>query len=296
MQHIYNVLFNPYAGNGRGEKEAHKLDAVYGNNSGYSLKYHDITKIGSYQSFLMSVPENESIVIAGGDGTMNRFINDTDGIRLNHKVLYFPTGSGNDFSRDLDKKRDELSAAIPMNKYISDLPFVTINGITRRFLNGIGYGLDGYCCEEGDKKRNNSGKPINYTPIAIKGLLFGYKPANAKVTVDGVKHTFTNVLIAPAMNGRFYGGGAMAAPNQDRLNKDGTLTVVIAHDLGKLNALRVFPTIYKGEHIKYTDYVTLMTGREITVSFDRPTPLQIDGETIKNVTSYTVKSGKTAKV
>jgi hypothetical protein len=34
----------------------------------------------------------------------------------------------------------------------------------------------------------------------------------------------------------------------------------------------------------------LHTGHEITVEFDQPTPLQIDGETILDVTSYTAKS------
>ena len=31
---------------------------------------------------------------------------------------------------------------------------------------------------------------------------------------------------------------------------------------------------------------------EITVEFDRPTALQIDGETIRNVTSYTMRAQK----
>ena len=32
------------------------------------------------------------------------------------------------------------------------------------------------------------------------------------------------------------------------------------------------------------------------MEFDRPTPLQIDGETVLDVTSYTARSGKTAAV
>ena len=36
-------------------------------------------------------------------------------------------------------------------------------------------------------------------------------------------------------------------------------------------------------------------GHEVTVEFDRPTALQIDGETVLDVTSYTVKTGKLAK-
>ena len=37
--------------------------------------------------------------------------------------------------------------------------------------------------------------------------------------------------------------------------------------------------------------VEVLTGRNIRVEFDRPTPLQIDGETIPNVTSYEVTGG-----
>lgn len=36
--------------------------------------------------------------------------------------------------------------------------------------------------------------------------------------------------------------------------------------------------------------VDILKGREITVEFDRPTALQIDGETILGVTSYTARA------
>ena len=56
----------------------------------------------------------------------------------------------------------------------------------------------------------------------------------------------------------------------------------------------IFPSIFKGEHVKHTKQVEVLRGHEITVEFDRPTALQIDGETVLGVTSYTVKTGKTA--
>ena len=52
----------------------------------------------------------------------------------------------------------------------------------------------------------------------------------------------------------------------------------------------VFPSIFKGEHVNHKEMVEVLTGKEITVKFDAPTALQIDGETVKNVTEYTVKS------
>ena len=48
-----------------------------------------------------------------------------------------------------------------------------------------------------------------------------------------------------------------------------------------------FPGIFKGEHVKHKDMVEVLSGKRITVEFDKPQSLQIDGETILGVTSYT---------
>lgn len=48
------------------------------------------------------------------------------------------------------------------------------------------------------------------------------------------------------MNGRFYGGGMMTAPQQDRNNPEEKLSVVVMHGSGKLKTLMVFPSIFKG--------------------------------------------------
>ena len=41
--------------------------------------------------------------------------------------------------------------------------------------------------------------------------------------------------------------------------------------------------------------VAIREGKQITVKFDRPVALQIDGETILGVTEYTVESAALAK-
>ena len=52
----------------------------------------------------------------------------------------------------------------------------------------------------------------------------------------------------------------------------------------------VFPSIFKGEHVKHTECIDIMRADEVTVRFDKPCALQIDGETILNVTEYSAKS------
>lgn len=282
---IYRVLYNPLAGNGHCEEAIKVLNTFYDENR---LKYYDMTKIDNYRELLESLPEEDKVIICGGDGTLNRFVNDTDGIEIKNDILYFAVGSGNDLLRDV--KTSDSKRPFSISKYLKNLPTVTVNGKTYKFINNVGFGIDGYCCEEGDKLRKASDKPVNYEKIAIRGLLGGFQPVNAEVVVDGVISTFKNVWLAPTMNGRYYGGGMMPTPKQDRMNNGHYVSLMVFHNAGKLKALCIFPSLFKGEHVKYKNQVSILTGRDITVKFDRPCALQYDGETVANVTSYHVVS------
>ena len=144
----------------------------------------------------------------------------------------------------------------------------------------------------GDKSKAKAPeKPVNYTAIAIKGLLLHYKPTNATVVVDGKTYTYKKVWIASAMKGRYYGGGLMTAPDQDRLAEDGEVTLVIFHGKGRLKTLMTFPSIFEGKHVVHTNMVALHKGKDITVTYDTPSPLQVDGETELDVLSYHVVAG-----
>ncbi len=280
----YFVLFNPLSKNGTGEAEARKLNTLLPDST---LIFHNIIDICDYSDFLSQLAADDQIIICGGDGTLNHFANDIAGLELKNTVLYYATGSGNDFLHDLEK--EDGTAPFPINQYLKSLPTVIVNGTRQLFINGIGYGIDGYCCEVADQIKETSNKPINYTSIAIKGLLFHYHPTNAKITVDGKEYTYNKVWLAPTMNGRFYGGGMMVTPNQNRL-KNQTVSVAPMYGSGKLKTLMVFPSIFKGEHVKHTEMVEILIGKNITVEFDRPTALQIDGETVLGVTKYQVLS------
>ena len=276
------VLFNPHAGNETGKAKAEKLKEVY---TGKELEFLDITEIKDYGQLFSRLENDDNIIICGGDGTLNRFANAIYDLNTDKEIMYYAAGSGNDFLRDIDG----VDGSVPfrINEYITDLPVVTVNGKSYRFINGVGFGIDGYCCEVGDQLREkNDGKPINYAGIAIKGLLFHYKPTAATVTVDGVTHTYKKVWLAPAMIGRYYGGGMIPTPHQTREQRQEKLSTCIIHDTGKLKTLMIFPSIFKGEHIKHAKKVDEFSGKRITVEFDRPVALQIDGETISGVTKY----------
>lgn len=278
---MIHVFYNPLADNGCGERNARQVE-LFSPQEQYV--YEDLTHIHDIFSAVSVITLQDKVIIAGGDGTLNHVINDFLGRVPQRDIWYYACGSGNDFYNDIkNSSQDEL---ILLNKYIKDLPTVNVNGSERLFLNNVGYGLDGYCCEEGDRRRAKSSKPTNYSLIALKGLVYAYKPVSARIIVDGRSFTCKKVWLAPAMNGRYYGGGIMMAPGQQRLNPEGKLSLVLVHGVARLFALPLFPKIYSGKHVEIKKYVKVISGHDISVEFSRPTALQIDGETVPGVTKY----------
>ena len=286
MNAKYLILYNPQSGNKSAKKNVYQLDDILANND---LNYIEMSPDFDYKKFMHDVRDDERVVLCGGDGTVNRFINEVDESDLRKPVFYFPLGSGNDFNRDIHGKADTV--LINLNNYITNLPVVTINGKSSKFINGIGYGIDGWCCEMGDKLRaKDSTKPINYTSIAVKGALFQYKKTSAKITVDGKEYNYKDVFLASTMKGRFYGGGMMAAPDQDRNDPEHKVSILVFRGKIRLQVLLVFSKIFTGEHLRNPKMCILHTGKDIKVEFDSPRALQIDGETVLGVKEYSVKA------
>jgi diacylglycerol kinase family enzyme len=250
------------------------------------VEFCSLLDIPDKRAFLDALDPDVAPIITGGDGTLSFFINQLGGENPTRDIYYYPAGTGNDFLNDLGRTGD--TGPFLLNPYITDLPKIHFGNETHTFINGVGYGIDGYVCEEGDRVRKKTGKPINYTAAALKGLLYAYKRTNATVTVDGVSYSFKHVWMTPTMLGRFFGGGMMCAPAQDRLNPDGTVSLMVMRCASKLRTLLLFPSIFKGKHVRATKIVTMFKGHHIHVRFDRPTALQIDGEVFSGVSEYTV--------
>ena len=279
------LLYNPLANNSKGDRDARQ----WATDNNVECEFTSLLEIGNMKEFFDGLGEDDDVILTGGDGTLNRFANDVYGYEFKNPVYYVKCGSGNDFYRDNEKYAE--NGRIDLRPFLKNLPLVTVNGIQRRFLNGIGYGIDGETCRIGDIQRATSDKPVNYSKIAIKLLLGSYKLKKATVEVDGKVSTFDNVWMASTMKGRFYGGGMMVAPAQDRFNDDGVFSVVTLYKKNRLVTLMRFPSLNKGEHVLKEDWVTVQTGHKVTVSFDQPCALQIDGDVVEDVVTYTVEAG-----
>lgn len=277
------VLMNPKSNNGCGENQAREWAEKLNEKQLVS-----VLDIKDMKAFFDNLNEEDVVYLSGGDGTLNHFANDLHGYCPKNEIYYVKSGSGNDFYRDAED--DATDGVIPLNRYLENLPVVTINGVERRFLNGIGYGIDGETCYEGEVLRTKSDKPVNYGSIAIKLLLTSYTPHKATITVDGKISKFEHVWFASTMKGRFYGGGMMVAPAQNRFNEAGTVSVVCVHKRDRIGTLLRFKSLFSGDHVKKTDWCQVVEGKEVKVEFQNPCAIQVDGEVIPGVTSYTVRA------
>lgn len=79
------VLYNPMAGNGHGEEKAREIEKKV---QGQKIEYRDVTRMDA-ADFLARLPMEETVVLAGGDGTLNHFINRYGSSVLNRPLYYF---------------------------------------------------------------------------------------------------------------------------------------------------------------------------------------------------------------
>lgn len=274
------ILFNGLSNSNKGEESANEAFEKFGEGT----EKVDIVGL-DVKEWISGLTEQDTVILCGGDGTINRFANDCYSEKLPCPILLYKAGTGNDFLRDISENYEKEEVP-EINKYIENLPTVKVKDIDCHYINGIGFGIDGKCCEVADRMKEEGKTDINYAGIAIKLLLFKYKCPTATITIDGEEKIFKKVWFASAMNGRYYGGGMKAAPEQDRLSDK--LSAVVWYGGGKIGTLMNFPNIFKGTHIK-SKHVYVTTAKEITVKFDSPMALQIDGETVLDVTEYTAR-------
>lgn len=275
------ILYNPLANNGRGTKGLDEVLAAAGQRDREQTpELVDVTK-EDQAALLMGLTDQDEAIVCGGDGTLHYLINALAGRVPAAPVYLWRMGTGNDFLRDVAGKTKEK--LVRLNEYLKGLPMAEVNGEKRYFLNNVSFGLDGQVCELGEQEKARLGRTVNYIVLTLRLLLKDYRLVNAAVTVDGETRTYKNVWVASALNGRYIGGGKKLAPGQDRTSDK--LCCVVLYDLSRGKALLYLASIFWGGHVKLPQ-CDVRFGRDISVVFDRPGALNMDGEPLPRPTAY----------
>ncbi len=276
------ILYNPLANNGNGTAGLDDVLAAAGpRDKDQTPELVDVTKEDEAELLLGLGPEDEAIV-CGGDGTLHYLVNALAGRVPAAPVYLWRMGTGNDFLRDVAGSSGEK--LVRLNEYLRDLPTGETDGDRRQyFLNNVSFGLDGQVCELGEQEKARLGRPVNYIALALRLVLRDFHPANATVTVDGETRTYENVWVASAFNGRYVGGGMKLAPDQDRTGDK--LCCVVLHSLTRPKVLLHLARVYWGGHVKMKE-CDVRFGRDISVRFDVPGSLNMDGEPLGRVSGF----------
>lgn len=275
------ILYNPKANN-----ENNDLNIIHGAEDLESLGVSKISLLElNVKEFCTTLKEGDRVLICGGDGTLHHFANNAYGVDFPCPVCVIRSGTGNDFLNDIGQLDSEKQ--IDIREMLKDLPLIKVNGEERRFINGVGLGVDGAVCRGVEEfKASHPNKKANYTLIALKELGYKYKRPSGRVIVDGVVHEYTDIWAVSTMKGKYFGGGMMIAPGQDRAS--GKISIMAMHGGSRLKTLGVFTKVKKGTHVKHTEMVDIYEGYEVRVEFDAPGDLQMDGEVLSGVTTYSV--------
>ena len=278
------ILYNPLAGGGRGLINSERFAAIMPK---HEFICQDITKIKDFGPFLHSIGRDTPLIICGGDGTLNHFANRTGSIKIRNPIYVYASGNANDFLRDLEENPDR--SAFRINEYLENLPVVTVKGRDYRFLNGI------FCGNAGSVRAlhillSKSGSSMEERIKAFNTLVFKSRSCSATVEMDGKKHSYRKVWMAPTANGRFLSGGMCPVPEQDRFSESGKISTLILYGCGRLKGLISAHAMFRGQTDKFRSQAEVLTGHDVSVSFDRPVELQIDGETLSGVSGYRVRS------
>lgn len=226
----------------------------------------------------------DALVVVGGDGMVNLGANLVAGTKVPLGII--PSGTGNDMARGLGIPFDNteeairiLADALQRTPKAIDAGRVThahkTTGEPKQtwFACLVSAGFDAIVNERANVWTYPKG-PIRYN-LALLYELVRMKPITYKLTLDGVQSTFQASLITVA-NNRSLGGGMLVTPNAKV--DDGLLDVLIVQKLGRISFLRVFPKVYKGEHI--TDARVSITHAKHVIVEAENISATADGETL----------------
>lgn len=228
----------------------------------------------SAENFKLFIDSNladyKTIVICGGDGTINNIINQTH----NHSLTYaiYPGGSGNGLARELGYKKDldRLLQSIEKQHTLT-IDLIKINN--QYCINMAGIGFDGYVAHQFDKSKKRGFK--SYIKETIKALR-KYKTIHAKITTDDKTREGKYFMINIA-NTRQFGNNAYIAPNAQF--NDGLIELALIHKIPfykiPLFFYRLFNLKLKdSKHIEYLQTKTVLIDTNATYYHIDGEPLQ----------------------
>lgn len=267
-------ILNPIAGGGK----SRDLISIIMETMDKCNREYTIIPTTKPEHAITVVEENieyyDIFVAVGGDGTVNEvargLINKGKGT-----LGIIPGGTGNDMAKSLGVPLNPKEALESLCRGLKrEIDIGNVNGFN--FLNIASVGFDAEVVINNVRIKKIIKSRISYA-ISVIYTLLSFKKKKIKVKIDGQVLEEEIILLAVG-NGRYYGGGMEILPMA--IVDDGFIDICLISGLGKIKILFLFPSIFKGNHIKYNKYVKTYKAKSVQVNIEEGIYLNIDGDVL----------------
>ena len=213
----------------------------------------------------------DTLVAVGGDGLVSLAQQAVAGTDVRLGIV--PCGTGNDAARALGLPLGDPAGAVDVvltgRTRVVDLGRV----VGRTFLAVLSSGFDSRVNERANRMVWVRG-PARYR-VAMVAELGVFRPVPYRIGLDGELLELEAMLVAVG-NGPSYGGGMRVCPGAAL--DDGLLEVTVVLPLAVGPFLRLFPSVYRGEHVRSPAVLTRRV-RQVSLAADGMTAYA-DGEPV----------------
>jgi diacylglycerol kinase (ATP) len=257
---MYAVVINPISGKGKG---AALGTEVVGYLRGCKEDYVIVSATSATDLLhslktLIDTTNIDGIIAVGGDGLVHLVLQVAAPNAIPFTVV--PAGTGNDFSRNIGTYQSSVKTII--DKCLSTNPSpIDLGLVDSEYFGAIlSTGFDSVVNERANVLKWPKG-PARYN-VSMVLELPKFSPFEYEITADGRAFSTEAMLIAIG-NGSSYGGGMRVCPDADI--QDGLFDVMILRPVSKFEFLRIFPSVYVGEHIHH-EQVEMFRAQSISIS------------------------------
>ncbi len=235
----------------------------------YEVKYFDASEIPSHG--------RKILLVSGGDGSLNRAINRLMKNKTNKdlEILYFPNGTGNDFSRTVGLFQKSKTDILNLIKAGENTPIHPAKLDSQYFINMGSFGMFAEVTPEVDPQLKGIFGNWSYYFKGIEKLI-DIQTFSIEFDIDDQTLSSNDCIGFFVANGRFSGGGVQisseATPYDDELD----LLIVKDSPLSKLIALGLE---LQKENPVITDFdVVKKRFKKLRFTSEQPISMSLDGE------------------
>lgn len=272
-------IYNPISGSANNSKILDTVISVYQTYNKIIVPFRSSKEFNLEDAFI-DIDENyEHILIAGGDGTINRILNIYMQKKINIPIAILPTGTANDFAKCLNMP---LNIEEACHKILnSDVKFIDLGKVNEKyFINIFSFGL---LTEVSQKTptylKNNLGK-LAYYFSGVKEIP-KFKKIDLTLETETEKIS-TKCFLAFVFNGKTAGNINISYKSKF---DDGLLDVIIIKGENFLKLGNLVYNFLKGEHLENIEQDELIYLQTKSISFESSENLKtdIDGEPAPNL-------------